>query len=370
MDREGNSEALTPVIRKVRLSELAEYVASLDFRSLSYVPITWTRARSYQENPFAEADDVVLLLYFRGTELIAFRSIFAGRIHANEQNIRFGWCSGSWVHPLHRRKGISLLLLKEAYNDWNGRLMLTNYSPETEKLFIKSGLFREIHHYKGARAYLYLEQEKLKAFLKNKGLPVILAPVLSGFSTVVVNIRMFFFRKGNPGVQFEETEYPDTECHKLMRENDRAYLFPRDEEVWNWIFRYPWISDTNKELTVRYPFSASSGSFYYKTIKIRKNNAFCGYFIFSVRDRHLKVLGMELEGSFEKEVSWFLKVYSIRNRLTTLTVYNSDIANCLLKSRLPYLHVKTYGQKIFSSFEIDIHAHYEFRDGEGDVAFT
>lgn len=370
MDREGNSNTLVPVIRKVRLDELSDYIAGQDFERPDFVPITWSRARSYLENPLAEAGDVVLLLYYLGSGLIAFRSIFAGQIYADGRKIRFGWCSGSWVHPLHRRKGISLLLLKEAYNDWDGKLMLTNYSPETEKLYWKSGLFREIHHFKGARAYLYPEREKLKILLKNKGLPVILAPVLSGIIDGVVKIRKFFFREEHPGVQYEEIDYPDAECHQLMRDNGNGYLFTRDEKLWNWIFRYPWLSDKNKELAGKYPFSASSDSFYYKTIKVRKNGAFCGFFVFSVRDNHLKVLGVELNGSFEDEISWVLKKYSITNNLATVTVYSQEIASCLLTHRLPYFHVKPYGQKIYSSFEIDNSLQYKFRDGEGDYIFT
>ncbi len=146
---------MKPEIKKIRVDELESFVSSETFKRLSIVPITTLRARSYAANPLAQPGDIVLYLGFIDNQLVAFRSIFAGVINAGNSKIRFGWCSGAWVHPDLRRQGFSMLLLNEALADWNGKLMLTNYSPQTEKLFLKSGKFKVIHRFQGFRGYLF-----------------------------------------------------------------------------------------------------------------------------------------------------------------------------------------------------------------------
>ncbi len=117
-------------IKKIRLSELEEFANSTQFQSFENKPITTFRVASQIKNPRAQPNDYVLYMGFVDDKLVAYRTLFGDHITKQGKTIRFGWCSGAWVHPGFRKEGFSTLLLNEAFDDWEGKLMFTNYAPE------------------------------------------------------------------------------------------------------------------------------------------------------------------------------------------------------------------------------------------------
>lgn len=371
MGGESNSETLMPEVKSVRLQELEDFVKSDFYQKLPVVPISPSRAKSYMENPHGKSGDVVLVLAFLNEKLAAFRSLFAGMIHSGNEKIRFGWCSGSWVHPEFRRKGLSRLLLNEAYSAWNGKLMFTNYAPEAEKLILSTGWFHELFRFEGIRTYLFPKTVKLIPFArKNKFTEQ--AFKLVDFCIVCfssLKIRFFNYSE-NPKIRFETLEFPDEETYRFIEKLKTNFLFGRGKEELKWIFQFPWISALNKEISVKYPFSAFTNSFYYQTIKIRQNDELSGAFIFSVREGHLKTLFFWLAPGLEAESARFLKHYCVQHKIEVATVYNSEVARQLFDQKFPFLRVKKFGQKIYGSFRIQEPEKFQFQDGDGDAVFT
>ena len=358
-------------IEKIRLNELESFVNSERYRQFSTVPITELRAESYINNPHSQTDDVVVYLGFIENQLVAFRTLFAGYINYEHEKIRFAWCSGNWVHPNFRRKGFSELLLNEALKDCNGKLMFTNYAPNSKELYLKSGVFQAIHQFNGVRAYLFPKTRKLvQAANKN-----LLTKALSALIDMVVlatsSIRLWFFwDKQNPDFKFETIQYPDEACYEIIGKSSSEYLLHRGEEELKWIFQFPWISDDEAFKTKKYPFTSYSDLFYYKTIKVFIQNKLVGCFIFSVREGHLKTLHFSLPDGNEKELAIYLKKYCAKHKIEVLTVYKSEIAKQLFARKFPFLHAKKYGQRIYSSFPVEIDSQPKFQDGDGDVIFT
>lgn len=371
MGGKSNSETLNPEIRKVRLGELKAFTESEFFRELSHIPITPSRAKSYLENPHGKPDDVVLLLAFAHLKLVGFRSLFAGEVQTEKGKIRFGWCSGNWVHPEFRRKGISIMLLEEAYAEWNGKLMFTNYAPDSEKLYLKTGWFSPVHQFNGARAYLFPKTVKLLAVArKNRLYRALFSWVdwgIAGFSGLRVKFLRHF---KDADIQFEITGSPDKETLSFAEELRKNFVFGQGEKTLTWIFNYPWISEKNREVADKYPFSSCSNAFSYQTVKIWQRNQWRGVFIFSVREGHLKTLFFWNTDGLEKEIATFLKRYCINQKTEMLTVYHPGVAKFLLKHRFPFLRVKKYGQKIYSTFSVPDSGKLQFQDGDGDVVFT
>ena len=358
-------------IRKIRLDELDEFVKSETYNLLSTIPITPDRAKSYINNPNAKPDDVVLYLGFIENKLLAFRTLFAEEINSNNLPIHFGWCSGNWVHPDYRRLGFSEQLLKEAYSDWNKKLMFTNYAPNSEKLYLKTGWFQPIHKFDGVRGYLFPKTRKRIARANTNKISKFAYLVLDVLISIISSCRvLFFINKQNNNIRFETISTPDKQCFEFKYQDNSKFLFNREEKELNWIFQFPWLSSTDNSLIHKYPFSSFSKSFYYRTVKIFAENKFEGYFIFSVREGHLKTLYFNMQNGFEKEITLFLKQFCVENKIEIITVYNSTLAKQFFEQKFPFLHVKKYGQKIYSSFEIKNNSKYQFQDGEGDVIFT
>ncbi len=371
MDRERKSDTLNPEIIKIRLGELETFCRSDLYRQFSTVPITPSRTASYIDNPHGNPEDVVLLLALLNRNLVAFRSLFAGVVFVENKNIRFGWCSGSWVDPEFRRKGLSQLLLKEAYSTWEGRLMFTNYAPESESLYLKTGWFKPVHQFEGARGYLFAKTSRLVPLATKNTVVKRFFKLSDFFAGIISRLMILFYRYRKPeNTSFELLEKPDEESFRFIESFGKNYFFHSEEKVISWILDSPWISENNRKYKNKYPFSACSDSFYYRTVKLFHNKELAGVSLFSVREGHLKTLFFWLPPQFEAEMADFLKAFTTKHKLEMLTVYHNGIAKKFLAHKFPFLYIKATGQKIYSSFDIPGTGNYEFHDGDGDRAFT
>lgn len=79
---------------------------------------------------------------------------------------------------------------------------------------------------------------------------------------------------------------------------------------------------------------------------------------------------LELDFGIEKEIAQFLKNFCKLNTIEIASIYKKELAAELFKRKFPFLHVKKYGQKIYSTFELKSTEETSFQDGNGDVIFT
>ncbi len=358
-------------IKKIRLKELRNFVNSEEFAQFTTIPITPERAESYIHNPHARPDDVILYLGYIEKKLVAFRTLFADVARSEKEQIRFSWCSGNWVHPDYRRLGFSEKLLNEAFSDWNKKLMFTNYAPNSENLYLKTGAFKSIHQFEGVRAYLFPKTRKLIAAANKNKITKTIFSSIDFIISIFSSCRLLFYsEKMESNFRFETLETPDEQCYSLVDKNATLSCFDRNRKVFEWIFQFPWISKTNLSFKNSYPFSSFSDSFKYQTIKIFRQNNFVGFFIFSIRDGHLKTLYFNTTENVNVEISEYLKRYCYLNKIEMLTIYNLPVSKEIFKRKFPFLHQKRYGQKIYCSFDINIVKRLHFQDGDGDVIFT
>jgi hypothetical protein len=358
-------------IKKIRLKELNDFVKSKRFNQFEILPISLERAKSYINNPNTKPENFVLYLGFINNSLVAFRSLFAGELISDDLKIRFAWCSGNWVAKDFRRKGFSEQLLKEAYSDWSGKLMFTNYAPNSEKLYLKTGWFHSIHKFNGVRAYLFPKTGKLVSRANSNTILKIIFSIIDLFIQLAASLRIFFYHiKTSDNIRFETISQMDEQCFKFKNTDHSKFLFNRDQDELQWIFNFSWISKNKNSIAEKYPFSSFVDSFSYQTVKIFVENKFAGFFLFSIREGHLKTLYFNVEDGIEKEIAQYLKQYCCNYKIEIITVYNSKIAREFFIKKFPFLHLKKYGQNIYSSFEINNNKKFRFQDGDGDVIFT
>ncbi len=358
-------------IEKIRLNELEDFVKSEIFQQFEVVPITGLRVKSYISNPYAHPGDVVLYLGFVQKQLVAFRTLLADSVNNENEKVRFAWCSGNWVHPDFRRKGFSEQLLIEALKDWDNKLMFTNYAPNSEMLYLKTGKFHAIHQFQGFRGYLFPKTMKLVKFAGKNGLTKFVFSVIDILIAFVSTARIWFCsEKQKPEIRFEKIEFPDSECYNIVPNYSLKFLFNRGEKELSWIFKFPWISDDKSFASGKYPFSSYSNSFSYKTVKVFVRNNMVGFFVFSVREGHLKTLHFNLPNGIDREVAAFLYQFCVSQKIEVVTVYKTELAQQLFAQKFPFLRTKKYGQKIYSSFKIKDIENFLFQDGDGDVIFT
>jgi len=238
-------------------------------------------------------------------------------------------------------------------------------------LYLKSGKFQAIHQFQGFRGYLFPKTTKLVKFAGKNGLTKFVFSVIDILIAFVSTTRIWFYsEKQNPDIRLEELEFPDEECYNILQNSTSKFLFNRGGNELKWIFQFPWISDDKNFASGKYPFSSFSKSFSYHTIKVFFKNRLVGFFIFSVREGHLKTLHFNLPSGIDREVAAFLKHFCVSQKIEVVTVYKTELAQQLFAQKFPFLRTKKYGQKIYSSFEIRDIENFLFQDGDGDVVFT
>ncbi len=276
-------------LRKIRLSELREFIQSKEYRHLKNTPISPNRASSYLHNPHAKTEDVSLYLLFHKGELIAYRSLYRDQFYQEERAISFGWLSGNWVHKDYRRQGISTFLFQEALQDWHFKVMFTNYAPESEKAYLETGTFSTLQTLKGKRFYIQNNWSEILApkhpfFKKNKNAISKIDTLFNTFSRPIFikktalpsQVKIYDFDAFNPFHSIDNS-------HSFFRKNCKDY---------KWWTTYPWIEKTDNpsEAQRKYHFSSYSASYTRKVIAIydTKGNLSSCFFL-RIRDGHAKI---------------------------------------------------------------------------------
>ena len=75
--------------------------------------------------------------------------------------------------------------------------------------------------------------------------------------------------------------------------------------------------------------------FYYKTVKVFIQNELVGFFIFSVREGHLKTLHFNIPDGIEKEVSIYLKQFCAKHKIEVFTVYKYEVGTTTFYTKIP-----------------------------------
>ncbi len=353
-------------LKKIRLKELGEFQKSELFRSFEIKPISSFRAQSYLNNPHAEPDDVVLYLLHEENKLIAFRTLFAGRLMNHSK--RFAWLSGNWVHPDDRRQGYSQQLLDEALKDWDERLMFTNYAPASLQLYLKTEQFQSVYLDSGTRFYFYFRTRKVLAARYPKF--AFLLPVLDFFIQLAAGFTHLLFHPMRiRHFSMKESNMPDEASLEIAEAKKDSYLFARGRRELEWVFNHPWLSAADDQFALSYPFASFSRQFKYRSIKIFHKEKLVGFIIVLLRDGHMRTVHLQLPYDRMRIAARFLIRVAAKNKVETLTVLNPKLAKEVEKRPNPFLFHKKIEHGIYSSFPVSA-AMRKIQDGEGDFIFS
>ncbi|WP_339735806.1 GNAT family N-acetyltransferase [uncultured Sunxiuqinia sp.] len=353
-------------LKKIRLQDMEAFSRSELFQSSETKPINVARMQSYLNNPHALPGDVVLYLLHDENKLVAFRTLFAGRLM--NQSKRFAWLSGNWVHPDYRRQGYSQQLLKEALKDWDERLMFTNYAPASLQLYLKTRQFQTVYLDHGTRFYFYFRSRNVLAGRHPK--LAFLLPVLDFFIQLAAGFTHLLFRPMRiRHFSMKESNLPDETCLAMAEAKKDSYLFARGRQELEWIFKYPWLSESDDHFASQYPFSSSVGQFKYRSIKIFHESKLVGFMVVLLRDGHMRTVHLQLPHDRMRIAARFLIRVAAKNRVETLTVLNPKLAEEVRKRPNPFLFRKKMEHGIYSSFPVSS-AMRKIQDGEGDFIFS
>lgn len=369
-------------IKRLNISELESYINSEEYKTSEDIPISRHRALSYINHPDAKTNDIVLCLAYIDGRLMGYLGILPGYLKLYDIHKKVGWLSCLWVSPNARGKGIAKVLVKEALQAWDYKVLATEFTPEAKNLYDRSGEFEELYTATGVRGFLRFNLQEL---LPNR------FPKLSGFKDILkavdytgnalVNMGLLFSgQKTSKNYTIEYLSYLDEETTEYINSWQRRELLCRDADELNWITRYPWVLNacTEDKNTKRYYFTSIAKRFNLLNIKLLdENENIIAFIMLSVRNNNLKIPYCFVE---EKDVSKVLEVIYLhmhKMKLNMFTTYHPLLTKYINKSSTPFIYKRDIRRTYLATHSLkseienfNTNSKLYFQDGDGDCAFT
>jgi len=354
------------------LEELQPYLYILYSKPESLVPVSPLRLESYRKNPRANMNDPVLFEMRENDEVIGYRTLLPDRFYdRNGEAQRFAWLSGNWVRPDMRRQGISTRLLETAEERWQGRLMYTNYAPESKAVYDSTGHFNLMAKREGLRFYLRAAAEELLG--ERMGSRRFL-----GIGDRLVNrsrekrIQKYKFTSGSQ-CQVKEIDGFLAQLSELVKKLQQDALFRRDREVFEWALEYPWVTE-QACLPINYHFSYKADRFENILLQfIHPDSEIRGIMWMIIHNRVLSVpYFFAGDPALEACMADRIVRTMIDNDCTHTTIRNKKLLVHMQAHRKIFLSTRKMPQLIFAHRNLMELLPDEriIHDGDGDVMFT
>jgi hypothetical protein len=262
-------------------------------------------------------------------------------------------------------------MLEMAEQQWEGRLMYTNFAPESKALYDHTGLFKIIANREGKRFYLRSDIEGLLG--KRMGFRQFF-----GISDRLVNqlrerrIEKFKFPQGDQ-CTVEPVNGFVAQLSEMVSKLQQDALFRRDREVFEWALEYPWVSEQACD-PINYHFSYRANRFeniIYQTNHTDLNSQGIIWLLL-----HNNVLSVPYLFAGDKELHKCMAETIVRTMIehgcTHMTIRNPELMESLMAYKKIFLSLRQMPQLIFAHHSLIslIPDQPLIHDGDGDVMFT
>jgi hypothetical protein len=270
-----------------------------------------------------------------------------------------------------RRQGISTRLLALAEDQWQGRLMYTNYAPDSKAVYDSTGRFSLISRREGLRYYLRSPAEDL---LSDR----VGSRNFLGFTDRLINqlrekrIQNYRFTSG-PKCQVNEIDGFLAQLSEMVKRLQQDALFRRDREIFEWALEYPWVTEQACD-PVNYHFSYKADRFENILLQYadqdEKNHGIMWMIL------HNKVLSVPYFFAGDKRLEACMAETIVRTMVerdcTHTTIRNPKLLEHLKAHRKIFLSARNMPQLIFAHQQLMglMPEKRVIHDGDGDVMFT
>lgn len=351
-------------------SQLEDLIHSDRFLDFSFLPITVHRAASHINNPNLDAGATTLILAFDDGKLAGYIGIMADRMLHRGQKISVGWLSTLFVHPDFRGKKIAQQLLNKACDEYQGKILITEFTPEAESMYVKSGMFVYQHPLEGM-SYHFLSNTQKILPSKNKKWTQLLPFLRLGDAAVNVFAKSLYQLKSFSGNNFVTQTAIDAEIAEFIQKHKKQNNFYWDINKLKWITKYPWVLEGNNPEQRPYQFSDFDKKFEYVFIKTYENEIMKTLLLLSVRNANAKL--QYVIGENEPQLSAaILYRFAVENKIANFICFDEGINEHFKKYTVlfrkqrtrKFLMHKNLRELLGEDFVFDISA------GDSDAIFT
>ncbi|WPO90085.1 GNAT family N-acetyltransferase [Chryseobacterium sp. HR92] len=356
------------VLRTFNRKELEDFIFSGDFQQYDFLPITKHRALSHIQNPKATEEDTLLILAFFEEKLIGYVGCFPDCFEVDGKEIRYAWLSTLYVNPEYRKKRPAKALLKRVFEEYEGRIAITEFTKEAEALYNIMGVFEYVFPKEGKRYYFRTDAAKMIPEKKPGTKPLKpLFHTLDAAANLLISIKSLPVQK--PDFKYEVLYRIDKESADFIN----GFSGIRNADEINTFIENPWVLEGKKD--EKYLFSSFADSFKYFWIKIwDQNNKLTSCFLLQLRDGYLKIPYLFADDNLDEVVrvlNYFIVTHKVKGFTSYQTVLNKKIQQSKTFSHIydrdfkrEYLFHKQLLELLPDNFNPN------YQDGDGDCMMT
>lgn len=356
------------VLRTFNRKELEDFIFSGDFQQYDFLPITKHRALSHIQNPKATEEDTLLILAFFEEKLIGYVGCFPDCFEVDGKEIRYAWLSTLYVNPEYRKKRPAKALLKRVFEEYEGRIAITEFTKEAEALYNIMGVFEYVFPKEGKRYYFRTDAAKMIPEKKPGTKPLKpLFHTLDAAANLLISIKNLPVQK--PDFKYEVLYRIDKESADFIN----GFSGIRNADEINTFIENPWVLEGKKD--EKYLFSSFADSFKYFWIKIwDQNNKLTSCFLLQLRDGYLKIPYLFADDNLDEVVrvlNYFIVTHKVKGFTSYQTVLNKKIQQSKTFSHIydrdfkrEYLFHKQLLELLPDNFNPN------YQDGDGDCMMT
>jgi GNAT superfamily N-acetyltransferase len=357
----------------IRVKDLPAYIESEAYRTGDVIPISPHRALSHARNPYAQPDDLSLVLIFADGALRAYLGVLPDIIYPEGQPERAGWLSCMWVSPDLRGKGIAKQLINTVFEHWQHRILVTEFTPEAKGLYDRTQQFNDLVKPEGIRGYLRPDFAKLLSAKSRQWARW--KPVLSaadGLLRPVNHIRLLWHRASLPDIQY--INEIDTETAQFISLHQKDQFIRRGKAELDWMLKNPWVlsAPAPDEISRKYHFTATARQFAYFAVKMFDDNGcLCGFLMLSFRDGHLKVPYCYVLPDQSAHALAVIYNHAITLGATMVTAFQPALVELMRNDPAsPFFIRRTVRRHYIISKVFTVNGDVHVQDGDADAGFT
>ncbi|MBQ4507982.1 MAG: hypothetical protein II970_03710 [Paludibacteraceae bacterium] len=277
---------------------------------LSEQIIAPTRAWAIIHNPYIKDEDAIVAAIFEDGKLAAYTASFPDMLDGK----RVWWASTLYCYPQFAGRGYGMIVVgslmeahepEQTYDRWGAK--------ETVEIFSHFG-----YHTIYTKRY-HLSCKKINtASFKGK--------LAYALQTLKKHLHSWPKSSGaNYTLQY--TSYIDGEAYAFMQNHKGNDLWLRDQNMLNWILRYPFKQGCilNSKTSTECEFSSNAVRYVYNVLKVYVADTLVGVYLLRHKDSECAVMYLYYEEKYSKFVFDSVVDHVIAERVDIFTTDNRDL---------------------------------------------
>lgn len=364
------------IYQKIKKKELLNILEDLKIWDQNIIPITKHRLISHFYNPYADDEDLIMVIAFDEKTVIGYRVLLPDLILGFSGYKKVAWTSTTFLDTKYRGKGIGKKLTQIALESYDKRLMSNRSSVLATRVYYATKKFRKINSYKEYSFFLFpdffrrINMSKKLSHFRFLSFPAKYADVLIN---TIQNIRYKskIISLDNYPFKWEFINFIDEKLDDFLKEKTKYDLFKYSKEKFNWVYRYPWILSIpiKDEYFKNYHFSSISEKFATYFIKLILKDKVVGFIFLQRRDSILRIPYFFVEKVFYENAITFIFSFALQISVSSIITANKALVD-FIKQRIPFYSTTFKKFDYLIPSNIKLPDKYRTNDGDGDLVFT